>query len=149
MQEHPLLHFPRSCSISPPSNPTPVSFSQSNGSEVLSVDYDPVTLRQTVYTPSGDPAAGATRQVALSVKYKESVKPDTWSPAGLPQMFVSYDRSERRRRDADRAGWKLSGVGLSGGWISVIVCKSNYIFGYCSKAFRNLIVSSGFLSLQP
>ncbi|XP_043247283.1 teneurin-m-like isoform X2 [Amphibalanus amphitrite] len=64
---------------------------QSNGSEVLSVDYDPVTLRQTVYTPTSETAAGGARQVALSVKYKESVKPDTWSPAGLPQMFVSYD----------------------------------------------------------
>ena len=71
---------------------------------MLSADYDPVTLRQTVYAPAADRSAGG-RQVALSVKYKESVKPDTWSPAGLPQMFVSYDRSEASSRPARGWGW--------------------------------------------
>ncbi|XP_037070352.1 teneurin-a-like [Pollicipes pollicipes] len=70
---------------------------QSNGSEVVSLDYDPVTLRQTVYTAAAPGAAGA-RQVTLSVKYRESVEPDTWSPAGLPPMVVSYDSIGRLGR---------------------------------------------------
>ncbi|XP_037070344.1 teneurin-m-like, partial [Pollicipes pollicipes] len=69
----------------------------SNGSEVVSLDYDPVTLRQTVYTAAAPGAAGA-RQVTLSVKYRESVEPDTWSPAGLPPMVVSYDSIGRLGR---------------------------------------------------
>ena len=75
----------------------------------MSVDYDPVTLLQTVYTPAGEEAGGA-RQVALRVKYKESVKPGTWSPAGLPQMFVSYDGSVGPLRARGRAGGFGNGV---------------------------------------